>query len=121
LKSIKKPKSDGYNHGIDDTPMCTEEDSAKYRSIIGCCIWIMALGRYDIAYDTSSLSRFNMSPKEGHLKVAKRILAYLKLFPKGIVIVSTAYTTYSINPIDDHSNWKDFYLDAEEDIPNNLP
>jgi hypothetical protein len=36
---IKTPMSEGYHPGVDDTPLCTEEDSAKYRSIVGCCIW----------------------------------------------------------------------------------
>jgi hypothetical protein len=43
LKPIKTPMSEGYHPEIDDTPLCTEEDSARYRSIIGCCIWIIVL------------------------------------------------------------------------------
>jgi hypothetical protein len=58
-------------------------DSAKYRSIIGCYIWIIVLVRFDIEYATSVMSRFNMLPKEDHLKAVKRILSYLKTFPKG--------------------------------------
>jgi hypothetical protein len=54
--------SEGYHPEIDDSPLCTEYDSAKYRSIIGCCIWIIVLGRFDIAYATSAMSRFNMLP-----------------------------------------------------------
>jgi hypothetical protein len=73
--------SEGYHSEVDDTPLCTEEDSAKYRSIVGCCIWITVLGRFDIAYATSAMSRFNMSPREGHMKAIKRLLAYLKTFP----------------------------------------
>jgi hypothetical protein len=79
---------------IDDTPFCTDEESARYRSIIGCCIWIIGcciwiivLGRFDLAHATSAMSRFNMTPRKGHLKAAKRILAYLKTFPKGRVII----------------------------------
>jgi hypothetical protein len=33
-----------------------------------------------MAYATSAMSRFNMVPKEGHLKAVKRILACLKTF-----------------------------------------
>ena len=84
LKPIKTPMSEGYHPEVYDTPICTEEDSAKYRSTIGCCIWIIVLGSFDISYATSAMSRFNMSPREGHLKAVKRILAYLKTFPKGI-------------------------------------
>jgi hypothetical protein len=91
FKAIKTPMSEGYHHEVDDSPLCTEDDSAKYRSIIGCCIWIIVLGRFDIAYATSVLSRFNMLPREGHLKAVKRILSYLKTFPKGRVIIDTSY------------------------------
>jgi hypothetical protein len=68
---------------IDDSTLCTEYFSAKYRSIIGCCIWIIVLGRFEIAYSTSTMSRFNMLPREGHLEAVKRILSYFKTFPKG--------------------------------------
>jgi hypothetical protein len=64
FKPIKIPMSEGYHPEVDDSPLCTEDDSAKYRSIIDCfiCIWIIVLGRFDIAYATSAMSRFNMSP-----------------------------------------------------------
>jgi hypothetical protein len=113
--------SEGYHPEIDVTPTCIDEDSAKYRSIISYCIWIIALGRFDIAHATYSMSRFNMAPKEGHIKAVKRILAYLKTFPKGSVIIDTSYPSHSEYPVDDHPNWKDFYPDAEEEITNDLP
>ena len=99
LKSIKTPMSEGYHPEVDNTPLCTDEDAAKYRSIIGCCIWIIVLGRFDIAYATSAMIRFNMSPREGHLKAVNRILAYLWTFPKGRVIVDTTYPDHSIYPV----------------------
>jgi hypothetical protein len=40
---------------------------------------LIVLGRFDIAYATSAMNRFNMSPRGGHLKAAKRILAYLNV------------------------------------------
>jgi hypothetical protein len=52
LKPIKTPMSEGYHPEMDDTPLFTVEDSAKYRSIIGCFIWIIVSGRFDIAYAT---------------------------------------------------------------------
>jgi hypothetical protein len=51
--------SEGYHPEVDDSPLCTEDDSAKYRPIIGCCMWIIVLGRFDIAYATFPMSRFN--------------------------------------------------------------
>jgi hypothetical protein len=49
---MKTPMSKGYHPEIDDTPLCTGKDSAKYSSIDGCCIWINCLRRFDIAYAT---------------------------------------------------------------------
>jgi protoheme ferro-lyase len=37
------------------------------------------------------MSRFNMAPREGHLKAVKRMSAYLKTFPKGRVIIDTSF------------------------------
>jgi hypothetical protein len=79
--------SEGYYTEVHDSPLCTEDDSAKYRSIVGCCIWIIVLGRFDIVYATSARIRFNMLPREGHLKAVKIILSYLKTFLKGRVII----------------------------------
>jgi hypothetical protein len=62
-----------------------------------------------------------MSPREGHLKAVKRILAYRKTFPKGGLIIDPTYPDHSSYPVEDHPNWKDFYPDAEEEIPNDLP
>jgi hypothetical protein len=37
FKPIKTPMSEGYHPEVDDSPLCTEDYTAKYRSIIGCC------------------------------------------------------------------------------------
>jgi hypothetical protein len=38
LFAIKTPMSEGYHPGVDHSSLCNEDDSAKYRSIIGCCM-----------------------------------------------------------------------------------
>jgi hypothetical protein len=96
--------SEGYHPEVDDSPLYTEDDSAKYRSIVGCCIWITVLGRFDIAYATSAINRFNMLLREGHLNAVERILSYLKTFPKGRVIIDTSYPDHSVCPVEDHSS-----------------
>jgi hypothetical protein len=110
FKPIKTPMNEGYHPEVDDSPLCAEEDSAQFRSIIDCCIWIIVLGRFDIAL-----------PREGHLNTAKRALAYLRAFPKERVIVDTTYPDHSAYPVEDHTNWMEFYPDAEEEIPKDLP
>jgi hypothetical protein len=122
FKPIKTPMNEGYGYHPElyDSPLCTKDDSAKYRSIIGWCIWIIILGGFDIAYATSAMSRFNMLPREGDLKAVKRILSYLKTFPKVRVIIDTSYPDHSVYPVEDHSSWMEFYLDAGEEIQKDL-
>jgi hypothetical protein len=54
-------------------------------------------------------------------KAAKRTLEFLKEFPKGRVIIDTSYPDNSIYQIEDPSNWMEFYPDASEEIPKDLP
>jgi hypothetical protein len=49
------------------------------------------------------------------------ILSYLKTFTKARVIIDTSYPDHSVYPVEDHSNWMEFYPDASEDIPKDLP
>jgi hypothetical protein len=61
-----------------------------------------------------------MLPRERDLKAVKRILSYLKTIPKGRLIIDTSYPDHSVYPVEDHSNWMEFYPDASEEIPNDL-
>jgi hypothetical protein len=67
------------------------------------------------------MSRFNVLPREGHLIAVKRILSYLKIFPKGRLIIDTSYPDHSMYPVEDHSNRVEFYPDAAEESSKDLP
>jgi hypothetical protein len=55
------------------------------------------------------------------LKAVKRILLYIKKFPKGRLVVDTTNQDHSIFLVEDHTHWMEVYPDAEEEIPNDLP
>jgi hypothetical protein len=67
------------------------------------------------------MSRLKMQSRAGHLKAVKRILSYLKTFPMGRVIIDTSYPDRFVYPVEDHSNWMEFYPDAGEEIPKKIP
>ena len=72
---------------LDDSDFLNTEEHKQFQHIIGLGQWIVLTGRIDITYAVSSLARFASSPREKHLIMARRILGYLKKFPKkGIVI-----------------------------------
>jgi hypothetical protein len=62
-----------------------------------------------------------MLPREGHLKAVKKILSYLKTFLMGRLIIDTSYPDHSVYPVEYNSNWVDFYPDAGEEIPKDVP
>jgi hypothetical protein len=113
--------SEGYHPEIDHSPLCTEDDSVKYRSIIGYCICIIISGRFNIAYATSAMSRFNMLPREGHLKAVNSVLSHLKTYPEGRVMIDASNLDHSVFPVEYHSNWMEFHPDFSEEIPEDLP
>jgi len=52
-------------------------DSTKYRGLIGS-LFYLSTNRPDIQFNVYLCARFQANPKESYLKVAKRILKYLK-------------------------------------------
>ena len=62
-----------------------------------------------------------MAPREGHLHAMKRVFGYLKKFPKGKIVVDSGYRDNSAFKINEYQNWKEFYPDAEEELPDDMP
>ena len=60
-----------------------------------------------------------MVSRKGHLKAVIRIFGYLKKFWKDRIIVDPNYPNHSQSPTPVYDNWKEFYPDAQEHIPNN--
>ncbi|XP_031280328.1 uncharacterized protein LOC116138799 [Pistacia vera] len=56
-------------------------DEGLYRSLIGCLLYLTAT-KLDLMYATSLLSRFMSNPSEIHLRVAKRVVRYIKGIPE---------------------------------------
>jgi hypothetical protein len=62
------------------------------------------------------MSRFNMKPRMGHMVAAKRVLGYLKAYPKGRILFDTSYPNHSEHKVETQ-DWSVIYPDAEEEIP----
>jgi hypothetical protein len=57
-----------------------------------------------------------MFPREGYLKVVKRILSYLNTFPNGSVIIDISYPDHSFYSNEYHSNWMEFYSEVRMNV-----
>ena len=62
------PMDAEYHPELDETPLLPPEDISKYRLVVGSLNWILTLERFDIAFALSTMSRYNMAPREGHMK-----------------------------------------------------
>jgi hypothetical protein len=65
----------------DDSPLLDNEQHRLYKSMIGMLQSMVSIGRMGICYAVSSMSRFCVSPREGHMHQVFMIFGYLKKYP----------------------------------------
>ena len=118
----KAPFCENYHAELDQTELCTPLLASKYRSLIGSANWVVTLGRFDIAFATATLARYCMAPRIGHYEAAQRIFGYLKNFNKGQLFIDPSKNVQrQLGEKRSMESWEEFYPDAEEDIPPNMP
>lgn len=116
------PFDPDYHAELDDSPLLDPDGISKYRSIIGSLNWILTLGHFDIAYSLSTLSRYNMAPRQGHMEALKQVLGYLYVKRNGQIIIDAGTPGIRKKAILSYGHsWSEFYPDAEEDIPSDMP
>ena len=81
LKKENTPMSYSIYSRMDKSKLLDETKHQQYQMIIGICQWIVHVGQINILYATAFLSRFSSTLKQNHLKIAEKILGYLKKFP----------------------------------------
>ena len=93
---------------------------SKYRMLIGCAQWAITLGRIDITYAVSIMSRYNMMPRIGHFTAMKQLFGYLKGHKKGRIIFDPRPLDISKATFEDAADWKRIYGEIKEEMPPNL-
>ena len=125
LPKKNSPMVDGDHPELDTTSPLNDDNHRKYQMLIGMLNWVVCLGRMDVAFSTSSMSRFSACPRQGHLDRVLRIFGYLKKHK------NRRYVVDSRDPIliggidalneDYTKNFEEFYPDAAEEIDERLP
>ena len=122
--SPKKPFSSIDYKSVLDTSIMSDQDQANYfQNLIGYLRWIIELGRVDIAHEVSSLSKFLVKPRMGHIYRALHIFKYMETHIENQLSFDPLYQYHA------HSNdirkiindMKQVYIDATEDFPPNAP
>jgi len=119
-KKIETPFLHGYRPELD---FSTELDPQKInynQGLIGVLRRIVELGRIDIIVPVTMLSRYPVSPREGHLQQAYRIFAYLKQFNPPMLIFDDSEPIFPKNNFH-MCDWNSHYPDASEKILVDAP
>jgi hypothetical protein len=121
FRNYTVPMDPEYRPELDETPLLGEEDTSKFRMLTGSAQWAITLGRMDIAYATTMLSRFNMCPREGHLFAMKKLFGYLKGHIKGKILFDTRELQIGEVELFDGGNWTQTYGPITETLPPDMP
>ena len=91
-----------------------------YQELIGILRWAVELGQFDIHFEVSRMSFYMASPRIGHFEQVLHIFGYLQNVPKLTLAMDPLMPDISEDRFIE-ADWHDFYRDAKEEIPPNLP
>jgi hypothetical protein len=119
---IHTPMVLSYVPELDGTPELEPDELQYFQELIGMLRWATEIGRVSILHEVSILSKYQASPREGHLEQVFHIFAYLKKKPKLSIYLDPLLP--HIDYGDFKTNKQDFqeqYRGAEEPMPHHMP
>jgi len=120
LRHYGSPLDPAYHPEVDQSVLLPPLMITKYQMLVGSANWVVTLGRFDVYFAVSTMARYNIAPREGHLKAMFRIFGYLKHYRKWRLVVDPAPPIRDATKVEEHT-WTDLYPDAEEETPPNMP
>ena len=114
-----------YNKRLQDKSATLDSDHHRlYQSMIGMLQWTVSIGRIDVCYAVSSMSRFCVSPKKGHLDLVFRIFGYLKKYPNkaiGVVNREPIVNKELLENVTTDYGFEDYYAYVYEEMDERFP
>ncbi|GFH61944.1 pol protein [Chaetoceros tenuissimus] len=113
-----------YRPELDTSEECTDDQVTLFQNLIGILRWAVELGRIDIGYEVSVLSRYLVSPRTGHLLQAIHVFKFLDIHKDNELAFRPNLPNLSLNheEINEQTTYmKKAYPDAVEDLPPNAP
>ena len=114
------PIKHGYRPEMDCTAELKADGLQWYQEMIGSLRWAVEIGRVDILLETAIMSKHLALPREGHLEQVLHIMGYLKKHKKLRLMFDSSHPTVSEKWFQKY-DWFDFYRNAREAIPPNMP
>ena len=123
LWTHRTPLPEGCHPELDESILLTDVGIRKYQMLIGMAQWACTIGRLDIAFAVSSLSRFSAAPRQQHLELALHLFGYLKKNPNRRIVLDSRPLIIDDGLRNDsfHPDFLDDYPDATEDVGTDFP
>ena len=110
----------GYRPEHNVSAEITSDGVQRYQELISVLQWAAELGRVDIPLETAMLSTYMALPRKGHMEQVYHVFMYLKTHSKWRLFFDPWHP--DIDECAFSSNkWYDFYRDAKEQVPNDMP
>ncbi|GFH50714.1 hypothetical protein CTEN210_07190 [Chaetoceros tenuissimus] len=113
-----------YKPELDTSEECTDDQVTLFQNLIGIMRWAVELGRIDIGYEVSVLSRYLVSPRTGHLLQAIHMFKFLDIHKDKELAFKPDVPNLAFNydKIKEQTEYmKKAYPDAVEVLPPNAP
>ena len=114
------PLPSDYRPELETSPELKSDGIQLYQELVGVLRWAVELGRVDILLEVALMSTHMAMPREGHLQQLYRIFGYFKIYPKRKIAFDFHHPKISERMFKQY-DWSDFYRDATEAIPSDMP
>lgn len=135
LKFVKKHKSpehpfsnEAYRPEMDVSDLCDANEHQFYQQVVGIARWMIEIGRIDISYEVSIMSRYLACPRKGQLIQMLHMFQYLHCNQGMDLIYDPTKINVNENTILPHlqathkaQELKALYPDAIDFVPTNAP
>jgi hypothetical protein len=114
------PLPSDYRPELEVSPELKSDGIQLYQELIGVLRWAVELGRVDVLLEVALMSTHMAMPREGHLQQLYRMFGYFKLYPKRKIAFDFQHPSIDERMFKRY-DWCDFYRDATEAIPSDMP
>ena len=114
------PLQNGYKPELNCIVELKSDGLQWYQEMVGQLRWAIKIGHCDLLLEVSHMYWYLASTREGHLGQVLHIMGYVKCNPKFRLLFDSGYPRVNEKWFIKY-DWFDFYRDAKEDIPPNMP
>jgi hypothetical protein len=75
---LDTPAATNFHPEVHTSDFLDDDGTTLYQSYLGILRWAIELGRIDLAHFGSTMAKFSVAPREGHLTAVVRGFAYVK-------------------------------------------